>query len=83
KQVNVLQHVMGFFKKQLTPDEKQELLDVFEQYRRRTVPLIVPVTLLNHYVRLCGSANRSIGDYLAQQYYLHPHPIELSLRSTI
>ena len=89
KQCNVLQHVMGFFKEQLGADEKQELLDVIEQYRRRTVPLIVPITLLNHYVRKYGRvlgnapANRSVGDYLAEQYYLHPHPIELSLRSYI
>jgi len=42
---------MGYFKKQLTADEKQELLEVLEQYRNELVPLIVPVTLINHYVR--------------------------------
>jgi uncharacterized protein YbgA (DUF1722 family)/uncharacterized protein YbbK (DUF523 family) len=83
KQCNVLQHVMGFFKKQLADDEKKELIEVIEQYRRGHVPLIVPITLLNHYVRLYGPANRSVGDYLAQQHYLHPHPVELSLRSHI
>ena len=74
---NTLQHVMGFFKKDLSPDEKQELLEVIDQYRAGYVPLIVPITLLNHYVRKYGP------DYLAQQYYLHPHPIELSLRTHI
>ncbi len=83
KQCNVLQHVMGYFKKHLTPDEKQELLEVIDQYRRRTIPLIVPITLLNHYVRKYRSALGDSGAYLAQQHYLHPHPAELSLRSAI
>jgi uncharacterized protein YbgA (DUF1722 family)/uncharacterized protein YbbK (DUF523 family) len=83
KQCNVLQHVMGFFKNQLTGDEKQELLDVIEQYRRRTVPLIVPITLLSHYVRKYGPVLGKSVAYLADQYYLHPHPAELSLRSYI
>lgn len=81
KQSNVLQHVMGYFKKQLSSDEKKELLETIEQYRRGTVPLVVPITLLNHYVRKYGPANRTVGAYLADQYYLHPHPVELSLRS--
>ena len=30
KNTNVLQHLMGYFKKDLTPDEKQELLEVID-----------------------------------------------------
>ncbi len=75
KNVNVLQHIVGYFKKELTPDEKAELLEVIERYRDQAVPLIVPVTLLNHYVRKYGK------DYLAIQSYLHPHPVELKLRN--
>jgi len=77
KQSNVLSHVMGYFKRQLSPDEKQELLEVLEAYARELVPLIVPVTLLNHYVRKYGES------YLAGQWYLHPHPAELKLRSHV
>ncbi|MBM4309933.1 MAG: DUF523 and DUF1722 domain-containing protein [Deltaproteobacteria bacterium] len=77
KQVNVLQHMMGYFKTMLSPDEKQEMLEVIEQYRREYVPLIVPVTLINHYVRKYGEP------YLAQQYYLNPHPLELKLRNHV
>ena len=51
KHVNVLQHMMGFFKKLISADEKQELLSVIEQFRNNLVPLIVPVTLINHYIR--------------------------------
>jgi len=75
KNINVLQHIMGFFKKQLSGDEKQELLEVINQYRSEYVPLIVPVTLFNHYVRKYGQS------YLAQQVYLNPHPIALKLRN--
>jgi len=75
KNINVLQHIMGYFKKQLAADEKQELLEVLDQYRREYVPLIVPVTLLNHYVRKYDQP------YLQQQVYLNPHPIALKLRN--
>ncbi len=75
KHMNVLQHIMGYFKQQLTADEKQELLEVLDQYRREYLPLIVPVTLLNHYVRKYNQP------YLQQQVYLNPHPIALKLRN--
>lgn len=77
KNVNVLQHIMGYFKKDLSADEKQELLDLIGDYRKGHVPLIVPVTLVNHYVRKYGQ------DYLARQTYLNPHPIALQLRNHV
>jgi uncharacterized protein YbgA (DUF1722 family)/uncharacterized protein YbbK (DUF523 family) len=75
KQVSVLQHLMGYFKKDLTGDEKKELLEIFDHYRKGHVPLIVPVTLINHYVRKYDQP------YLKDQVYLNPHPIELQLRN--
>ena len=77
KNANVLQHAMGYFKRVLTPDEKQELAEVIEQYRTELTPLIVPITLINHYVRKYGEP------YLGQQTYLHPHPLELQLRNHV
>ncbi len=77
KNLNVLQHLMGYFKKQLSGDEKQELLEVFDQYRQGLVPLIVPITLINHYVRKYDQP------YLKKQTYLHPHPLELKLRTHV
>ena len=77
KQINVLQHMMGYFKEELSPDEKQELLEIIEQYRMDYVPLIVPVTLFNHYVRKYDQP------YLKEQHYLRPHPIELQLRNHV
>jgi uncharacterized protein YbgA (DUF1722 family)/uncharacterized protein YbbK (DUF523 family) len=75
KNLNVLQHIMGYFKRQLSADEKQELLEVLNQYGRGYLPLIVPVTLLNHYVRKYRQP------YLQQQTYLNPHPLALKLRN--
>jgi uncharacterized protein YbgA (DUF1722 family)/uncharacterized protein YbbK (DUF523 family) len=77
KHINVLYHMMGYFKKELSADEKQELLENISHYRNGHVPLIVPITLINHYVRKYGQA------YLAPQYYLHPHPVELKLRNHV
>jgi len=73
KNSNVLQHMMGYFKKVLTPDEKQELLEVIGTYQNGHVPLIVPITLINHYVRKYREP------YLSVQFFLNPHPIELQL----
>jgi uncharacterized protein YbgA (DUF1722 family)/uncharacterized protein YbbK (DUF523 family) len=77
KNVNVLLHVMGYFKKNLSPAEKEELLEIIDEYRHGYIPLIVPVTLLNHYVHKYEQS------YLKDQYYLHPHPIELKLRNHV
>ena len=77
KNLNVLQHLMGYFKKQLSKDEKQELLEVFDQYRHEYVPLIVPITLINHFVRKYDQ------HYLKLQTYLNPHPVELKLRTHV
>jgi uncharacterized protein YbgA (DUF1722 family)/uncharacterized protein YbbK (DUF523 family) len=77
KHTNVLQHMMGYFKNNLSADEKQELLEIIDTYRREMVPLVVPVTLINHYVRKYGQT------YLSGQYYLNPHPIELKLRNHV
>ena len=77
KHTNVLQHIMGYFKKQLSADEKSELLEVIEKYHNNLIPLIVPIVLLQHYVRKYQEP------YLLKQWYLHPHPDELKLRNHV
>jgi len=77
KNANVLMHMMGYFKEQLSSDEKQELLEVIDHYREDYIPLIVPITLMNHYVRKYDQP------YLKQQVYLNPHPLELQLRNHV
>lgn len=77
KHVNVLQHIMGYFKKVLSKDEKAELLEIIKEYAGKTVPLIVPLTLIKHYVRKYDVT------YLKNQFYLEPHPAELMLRNQV
>jgi uncharacterized protein YbgA (DUF1722 family)/uncharacterized protein YbbK (DUF523 family) len=77
KNANVLMHMMGYFREQLSSDEKQELLEVIENYRQEDIPLIVPITLINHYVRKYDQP------YLKRQVFLNPHPLELQLRNHV
>jgi len=77
KNVNVLNHMTGYFKRTLAPDEKQELLEVIEDCHRGLTPLVVPVTLINHYVRKYDEP------YLSHQLYLNLHPAELMLRNHV
>lgn len=75
KNGNVLMHLMGYFKKELSTEEKKELLGMIGRYREGLVPLIVPLTLLNQYARKYDQT------YLKGQLYLNPHPQELMLRN--
>lgn len=71
KNVNVLLHIMGYFKKQLSSRQKEELLEVIGRYRHRQVPLDVPLTLLRHHADNHGQR------YLQKQLYLNPDPVRL------
>ncbi len=77
RHTNVLMHMAGHLKKRLDPESKRELLACIDEYRRELVPLIVPLTLLRHYVRIHAVS------YLAGQTYLEPHPRELMLRNRV
>lgn len=77
KNSNVLQHIMGYFKDQLSGDEKKELIEIIDLYRQGMVPPIVPIILVSHYVRKYDQP------YLKDQWYLHPHPVELQLRNHV
>ena len=74
---NVLLHLSGYLKQQISSDDKQEMLHLIEQYRLGIVPLIVPLTLLKHLFRLHPDP------YIARQVYLQPHPENLSLRNAL
>ena len=75
RHVNVLHHMIGYFTDQLDDQEKKELLGIIEDYRREYVPLVVPLTLIQHYVRKYQVS------YLEGQFYLNPHPLEMKLRN--
>jgi uncharacterized protein YbgA (DUF1722 family)/uncharacterized protein YbbK (DUF523 family) len=77
KNSNVLQHIMGFMKSQLNPTAKKDILNVIENYRKGYIPLVVPITLIRHYVDLFDV------EYIKDQVYLNPHPEELMLRNHV
>ena len=77
KHVNVLQHILRYFKERLGASEKAELLGVISDYHHGLTPLVVPLTLIKHYVRVFDVS------YIREQVYLNPHPKELMLRNHV
>lgn len=77
KNTNVLLHIIGYFKKIISSDEKKELVEIIENYSKGLIPLIVPITMIRHYVRKYDVK------YLERQYYLNPYPLELMLRNHV
>ena len=77
KHVNVLTHLAGYVSKPLSPDERAELAETIADYHHGLVPLIVPITLIRHYVKKYRMA------YIQDQVYLQPHPKELMLRNHV
>lgn len=77
RHANVLQHVLGHFKRIDDIAGRREIERSIEDYRGGLVPLIVPITLLRYFVR------RYEIDWLAAQTYLNPHPKELMLRNHV
>lgn len=75
KHANVMQHILGYLKRDLDARDKAELLTVINDYYRGFVPLVVPLTLLKHHL------TRVNVPYLQDQIYLNPHPKELMLRN--
>ncbi|MEH2919901.1 YbgA family protein [Samsonia erythrinae] len=71
---NVLMHVQGYFRQQLTSQQRQELAQLIDRYRQGLQPLLAPITLLKHYMAQYPDA------YLAQQRYFEPYPEALRQR---
>lgn len=77
RHVNVLQHIQGYLKLHLDGEDKAELSEAIAQYLRGQVPLIVPITLLNHYFR------KHPNDYIRDSWYMRPYPATMSLQNDI
>ena len=71
---NTLSHLQGYFKSHLDSAQRVDLANIIDQYREGLLPLMAPMTLINHYLKIYPDP------YLIQQVYLHPHPDELKLR---
>lgn len=77
KHTNVLQHLLGYLKRAVDAADRAELAGVIDRYRLGLVPLVVPLTLLEHHFR------RHPVDWVMEQTYLHPYPSELMLRNHV
>ncbi|OZM57012.1 cytoplasmic protein [Lottiidibacillus patelloidae] len=69
--INVCEHIFGYFSKQLTSNEKQYFLDLLEKYRERKIPLSSLTGVLKSWVI------RFEDEYLLMQTYFEPYPEEL------
>lgn len=74
KHANTLSHIQGYFSKYLNKDQREELSGQINAYRTGLMPLVVPLTLIKHYLLAHPKP------YLAQQAYLNPYPESLKLR---
>jgi uncharacterized protein YbgA (DUF1722 family)/uncharacterized protein YbbK (DUF523 family) len=74
KHANTLAHIQGYFSKHLQANERQELCGQINDYRSGLIPLVAPLTLINHYLLQYPK------EYLTNQSYLSPYPNELKLR---
>lgn len=74
---NVLDHIYGYFKKEITDSEKQHYIETVNEFYDGIIPLIAVIKILEQFVRHYGS------DYLSTQVFFHPYPPELALRSKI
>lgn len=74
---NVLFHLAGYLKRQLSAAQRQRLSLLIEDYRSGKVPLIVPVTLLKHYFADHPNA------YIDGQVFLDPYPGGLRVRNVV
>lgn len=77
KSLNTLEHIFGFFKKLISRDEKEDILISFREFKDGLIPLIVPIKLLQLYIKKYDI------EYLKHQKYLNPYPDDLALRSDI
>jgi uncharacterized protein YbgA (DUF1722 family)/uncharacterized protein YbbK (DUF523 family) len=69
--INVCMHAFGYFKKGLTPGEKEYFLGLLEQYRQGRIPLLVLQSLLTAW------ALKYEEGYLLGQSFFNPYPREL------
>ena len=77
KTYNVLLHILGYFKKLISKEEKEEMLETMNEFKEGIIPLIAVIKLLKIY------SKRFNQEYLEKQVFLNPYPKELALRSNV
>jgi len=74
---NVLEHMAGFVKNDLSEIEKTTLHEQIRDYAAKIIPLITPLSTLSMF------AHKYEASYIMGQKFLTPYPKELALRSDI
>ncbi len=74
---NVLEHMAGFVKNDLSEIEKSTLHEQIRDYAAKIIPLVTPLSTLSMF------AHKYEASYLLGQKFLQPYPKELALRSDI
>lgn len=74
---NVLEHMSGFFKNELSSVEKETLHEQIDEYAQKIVPIVVPLSTIKLYAKKYNTS------YLLGQAFLDPYPKELALRSSL
>lgn len=74
---NTLLHLLGYFKKELSKVEKQEILKVLKDYKEGIENYNVPLNLLNFFIKKFNE------EYLSKQYIFSPYPKSLKLHLAI
>ncbi|MFT6903455.1 MAG: hypothetical protein ACJAS1_000098 [Oleiphilaceae bacterium] len=65
---NTLMHILGYLKKTVSAEARQDINDVILKYHSGEIPLSTPLTPLKHYIKQGGS------EYIRAQRYLEPYP---------
>jgi len=74
RHVNVLQHMLGYFRKTLDEGSRADLAEMIEEFRRGETTLLVPLARIRH------TARRLEVEDLEGQTYLSPETAERKLR---
>jgi len=69
--INMLMHLLGYFKTALTKEEKAYFLDLLENYSMKKLPLSVPIAVIHSWVI------RFKEPYLSRQTIFRPYPKEI------
>ena len=77
KTTNVLEHMLGFFKKDLDTEDKAHILGLMDKYREKTIPLVAITEVFKLF------AKKYEKTFLLRQCFLNPYPESLALRSNI
>ena len=74
---NALYHLLGYLRDGVPGKVRQDIANHIEEYRVGIVNLAVPMSIMDHYLKLYGS------EYVNRQAYLAPYSKDLGLRNNI